>query len=79
MFGTSYTRCGMLCEGLSSQNVDGEYVLCNFLRDERTSHDTNIQFSFVVPWLSISGYSGILNDGFDRPNNLFLRLSFVVV
>ena len=49
MLGTSYTRCGLLCEGLSSQNVDGGCVLFESILDDRESHDTNLQFSFVVP------------------------------
>ena len=47
--GTSYTRRGLLCKGLSSQNVDGGCALFEFILDDRASHDTNIQFSSVVP------------------------------
>ena len=64
----SYTSYGLLCEGLSSQNFDGEYAMCQSLQDDIASHDSNLQFSFVVPWVSISCYFGILNDGFDRPH-----------
>ena len=49
MLGTSYTRRGLFCEGLSSQSVDGGYVLFGSLLDDRASHDNNLQFSSVVP------------------------------
>ena len=49
MLGTSYTRCGLLCEGLSSKNVDGGCALFESFLDDRASHDTNLQFSYVVP------------------------------
>ena len=68
MLGTSYTRYGLLCKGLSSKNVDGDYALCESLPDGRAYCDTNLQFSFIVPWVSISCYFGILNDGFDCPH-----------
>ena len=68
MLGISYTRRGLLCEGLSSQNFDGGYAMFDSLPDDRASRDTNIQFSFVVPQVSIFCYFGILNDGFDRPH-----------
>ena len=85
MLGTSYTRRGLLCESLSSQNVDGGCDLLEFLLDDRASHDANLQFSFVVPQVSIFFYFGILNDGFDRPHercqgySLCVRLNFVLV
>ena len=85
MLGISYTRRGLLCEGLSSQNVEGEYALCESLQDDRASRDTNLQFSFMVLWVSISFYFGILNDDFCRPQercrgySLCVRLDFVVV
>ena len=53
MFGTSYTCRGLFCEGLSSQNIDGRCALFEFLLDDRASHDTNIQFSSIVPQVSI--------------------------
>ena len=62
--GTSYTRRGILCEGFSSQNIDGGYVLCNSLLDDRAYRDTNLQFSCVVTQVSIFCYFRILNDGF---------------
>ena len=68
MLGTSYTRCGLLCKGLSSQNVDGEYALFESLPYDRASHDTNLKFSFLVPQVIIFCYFGILNDGFDHPH-----------
>ena len=85
MLGIFYTRRGMLCEGLSSQNVDGGYVLCESLQDGRASCDTNLQLSFVVPQVSIFFYFGILNDGFDHPHErcrgyiIYVRLAFVLV
>ena len=85
MLGTSYTRRGLLCEGLSSQNVDRGCALLEFLLDDRASHDTNLQFYSVVPQVSIFCYFGILNDGFYCPNescrgySLCVRLGFVVV
>ena len=85
MFGTTYTSRGMLCEGLSSRNVDRDYDMCKSLQYDRAYHDTNLQFSFVVPWVSISCYFGILNDGFGRPHercrgySLYVRLDFVLV
>ena len=42
MLGVSYKRIGLLCEGLSSQNVDGGCALFEFLLDDRASHDTNL-------------------------------------
>ena len=68
MLGTSYTRYGLFCEGLSSQNIDGECAMCESLQDDRVYSDTNLQFYFVVQWVSISCYFGILNDGFGRPH-----------
>ena len=49
MLDTSYTRRGLLCEGLSSQSVDGGCVLFGSPLDDRASHDTNLQFSSIVP------------------------------
>ena len=60
MLGTSYIRCGLLCEGLSSQNFDGEYALCKSLTDDRASYDTDLPFSLLVPQVSIFFYFGIL-------------------
>ena len=83
--GKSYTRRGLLCEGLSSQDVDGGCDLFESLLDDRTSHDTNLQFSSVVPQVSIFCYFGILDDGLCRPHkrcrgySLCVRLAFVVV
>ena len=65
---TSCTRRGLLYEGLSSQSVDGGCVLFGSLLDDRASHDTNLQFSSVVPQVSIFCYFGILNDGFYCPH-----------
>ena len=65
MLGIFYTRRGLFCKGLSSQNVDGGYALIEYHPDDRASRDTNLQFSFVVPQVSIFFYFGILNDGFD--------------
>ena len=85
MLGTTYTRYGLLCEGISSQNFEREYAMCEYLLDDRAYHDTNIQLSFVVLWVSISCYFGILNDGFGHPQercqwySLYVRLAFVVV
>ena len=84
MLGTSYTRCGLFCEGLFSRDVDREYVLCESLQDERAYRDTNLQFSFVLLWVIIYFYFGILNDGFGRPHescrgySLYVRIAFVV-
>ena len=64
----SYTRRGLLCGGLSSKNVDGGYDLFESLPDDRAYRDTNIQFYFVLPQVSIFFYFGILNDGFDCPH-----------
>ena len=75
---TSYTRYGLLCKGLSSKNVDGEYALCESLKDDRASCDTNLQFYFVVLWVSIFCYFGILNDGFDRPHERYRGYSIYV-
>ena len=36
--------------------------------DDRESHDTNLQFSSVVPEVNIFCYSGILDDGLCRPH-----------
>ena len=82
MLGISYTRRGLLCEGLSSQNVDGRCDLFEFILDDRASHDTNLQFSSVVPQVSIFCYFGILDDGLYRPHKrcrgyiLCVRLAF---
>ena len=78
----SYTLRGLLCEGLSSKNVDGGYALFESLPDDRSSRDTNLQFSFVVPQVSMFCYFGILNDGFDRSDKRcrgyspYVRLDF---
>ena len=83
MLGIYYTRRGLLCEGLYSQNVDGGCALLEFLLYDRVSNDTNLQFSSVVPQVSIFCYFGILNDGFDRSHercigySLCVRLAFV--
>ena len=85
MLGISYTHRGLFCKGLSSQNVDRGCVLFEFLLDGRASHYTNLQFSSIVPEVSIFCYFGILNDGFDCPHercrgySLCVRLAFVVV
>ena len=85
VLGISYTRRGLLCEGLSSQNFDRGCALFEFLLDDRAFHDTNLQFSSVVPQVNIFSYFGILNDGFDRPHKRCrgyspcVRLAFVVV
>ena len=85
MLGTSYTHHGLLCKGLSSQNVDGKYALCDYIPYDRESCDTNLHFYFVVPQVRIFFYYGILNDGFDCPHercrgySLYVRLAFVVV
>ena len=85
MLGTSYTRRGLLCDGLSSQNVDRGCDLFEFILDDRASHDTNIKFPSVVPQVSIFFYFGILDDGLYRPHercrgySLCVRLDFVVV
>ena len=82
MLGISYTYRGLLCEGLSSQNVDRGYALFESLPYDIASRDTNLQFSFLVPEVSIFCYFGILNDGFDRPHercrgySLYVRLPF---
>ena len=65
---TSCTRRGLLYEGLSSKSVDGGCVLLGYPLDVRASHDTNIQFSSVVPEVNIFCYSGILDDGLCRPH-----------
>ena len=78
----SYTLRGLLCEGLSSQNVDGGCALFEFILDDRASHDTNLHFSSVVPQVSIFCYFGILDDGLCRPHekcrgySLYVRLFF---
>ena len=83
MLGTSYTRHGLLCEGLSSQSVEGGCALFESPLDDRASHDTNLQFSSVVPQVSIFCYFGILDDGLFRPNercrgySLYVRLYFL--
>ena len=83
MLGISYTHRGLLCEGLSSKNVDVGCALFEFLLDYIASDDTNLQFSSVVP--DVRFFFGILNDGFDRPHgrcrgySLCVRLTFVVV
>ena len=80
----SYTHRGLLCEGLSSKSFDGGCALFEFLLGDRASHDTNLQFSSVVPKLSIFFYFGILNDVFDRPHgrcrgySLYVRLAFIL-
>ena len=85
MLGTSYTCYGLLCEGLCSRNVDSEYALRESLQDDRSSCDTNLQFYFIVPWVSIPCYFGILNDEFDCPHercqgySIYMRLAFVLV
>ena len=85
MLGTSYTRCGLLCEGLPSQIVDGGCALFESLRDDRASGDTNLQLSSIVPQVRIFCYFGILNDGLYRPlercrgYSLCVRLAFVVI
>ena len=85
MLGTSYTRYGLLYEGLSSRNVDGGYAMCKSLPDDIASRDTNVHFSFVVPQVRISFYFVILNKGFDRPHemcrgySLYVRLALVLV
>ena len=82
MLGISYTRRGLLCEGLSSQNVDRWYAMFESLPDDRESCDTNQQFTFVVPQVSILFYFGMLNYGSDRPHEkclvyiLYVRLGF---
>ena len=82
MLDTSYTRRGLLCEGLSNQNVDGGYSLCKSLPDDRAYRDTNLEFSSVVPWVSTFCCFIILNDVFDHPPkrcraySLYLRLTF---
>ena len=63
MLDTSYTCRGLLCKGLSSQSVDGVCVLFGSPLDDRASHDTNLQFSSVVPEVSIFCYFGILDNG----------------
>ena len=83
MLGTSYTPRGLLCEGLSSQNVDGGCALFEFILDDRAYHDTNLQFSSVVPQVSIFCYFGILYYGLCCPQtkcrgySICLRLAFV--
>ena len=83
--GTSYTSRGIFCEGSSYQNVSGGCALLGSPLDDRASHDTNLQFSSVVPQVSIFCYFGILDDGLCRPHercrgySLCVRLAFVVV
>ena len=85
MLGISYTLRGLLCESLFSQNVDGGSDLLESLLDDRAYLDTNLQFSSVVPKVSIFCYFGILNDGFDCTHercqgySIYVRLAFVVV
>ena len=85
MLGIYYTPRGLLCEGLSSKNVEGGYALFESLLDDRSSRDTDIKLSFVVPQVSIFCYFGILNDGFDLPHkrcqgySLYVRLDFGLV
>ena len=85
MLGTSYTHRGLLCGGLSSQSVDGECALFESPLDDRASHDTNLQFSSVVPEVNIFCYSGILDYGLCRPHekcrgySLYVRLAFGLV
>ena len=67
MLGISCTHRGLLCKGLSSQNIYGECALLESLLDDRGSRDANLQFSSVVPQVSIFFYFGILNNGFDCP------------
>ena len=49
MLGTSYSRRVLLYEGLSSKSVDKGCALFGYPLDDRASHDTNLQFSSVVP------------------------------
>ena len=85
MLGTSYTRRGLLYEGLSSQSVDGGCALFESPLDDIASHDTNLQFSSVVPQVSIFCYFSILDDGLCRPHekcrgySICVRLVFVVI
>ena len=85
MLDISYKRRGLLYKGLSSQNADGGCALFGFLLYDRASHDTNLQFSSVVPEVNIFCYSGILDDGLYRPHercrgySLCVRLVFVVI
>ena len=79
MLGTSYTVYGLFYKGLYIRNVDGEYAICESLHVDRSSRDTNLQFSFVVPWVSMSCYFGILNDGFGRPHESCRGYSLYVV
>ena len=82
MLGISYTRRGLLCEGIYSQNVDGGCAMFESLLDDSASSDTNLHFSSVVPQVSIFFYFVILNDNFDRPRercrgySLYVRLGF---
>ena len=82
---TSYTRLGLLYEDLSIQSVDGGCVMFGSPLDDRSSHDTNLQFSSVMPQVSIFCYFGILDDGLCRPHkrcrgySICVRLAFVVV
>ena len=82
---TSCTRRGLLLEDLSGQNVYGWYALFESLPDYRSSRDNNLQFSSVVPQVSIFFYFGILNDGFYCPHercrgySLYVRLDFGLV
>ena len=68
MLEISCTRRVLLCEGLSSQSVDGGYVLFGSPLDDRASHDTHLQFSSVVPLVSIFCYFGILDNGIFHPH-----------
>ena len=51
--GISYTRRVLLCEGLSSHNVDKGCAIFKSIVYDRASRDTNLQFSFVVQQVSI--------------------------
>ena len=85
MLGISYTRRGLLWEGLYSQNVDGGCDMLEFLLDYRAFHDTKINFTSVVSQVSIFFYFGILDDGIYCPHercwgySLYERLAFIVV
>ena len=68
MLGTSYTCRGLLGEGFSSQSVDERCALFESPLDERAYHDTNLQFSSVVPQVSIFCYFEILDDGLCCPH-----------
>ena len=85
MLGISYTRRGLLLEDLSGQNIYGWYALFESLPDYRSYRDNNLQFSSVVPQVSIFFYFGILNDGFDLPKescrgySIYVRLTVGLV